>query len=79
MTHVTVHVAGPVKNGMQSCSRCGEALIDYRGTNVMVAGESARLMFWPDGGFIGRVGAGWVLMEKDATCVDEIACRSSIQ
>jgi hypothetical protein len=27
-----VHLAGELADGVQACSRCGEVLIDYRGT-----------------------------------------------
>ncbi len=87
MTTVTVHIAGPVEGGLQLCIRCGAVLINYRGKTVMVAkqhgmsegGQCPQLSFWPEGGFIGLAGAGSVLMKQDASCIDEIACGSSVQ
>ena len=45
---------------------------------AVAMGQRVRKM-QPEGGFIGMVGNGSVLMKQDASCIDEIACRSSIQ
>ena len=75
MSKFIVHIAGPVENQRQACSRCGLILIDYRDKIVMIPiGDDTRLCFWPDHGFIGSAGAGQVLMHRDAWEADEVLC-----
>jgi hypothetical protein len=82
---LTVHIAGPVEDGLQRCTRCGEVLINYRGQYVMIAAPKecspnrVGPSFWPQGGFIGKDGGFSCVIAADASDIDEIACGGMVQ
>lgn len=65
-----VHIAGPMIEGVQKCSRCGVTLIDYRGAAVLVMpGESTpKLGGWQEGGHILQDGNMSAVTFEMVTC-----------
>ncbi len=62
MTITIVHVAGEPEERLQSCSRCGEVLINV--TGAMSTDGAARA--WAVGSFVGKIGNSTILMMRDA-------------
>lgn len=75
--HFTIHIAGPMVDGLQCCSRCGEVLVNYEGAMTPDPGYAIR--GWREGAFVGSGPGCTVLMDRDAQEIDEIACGGLLQ
>ncbi len=79
-----IHVAGPVLGARQECSRCGEVLQEYRGTEAFRLDDmpdpgdaSSAYTFWPAGAEVMVCGpwsalVATMLADRDAS--DERPC-----
>lgn len=69
-----VHIAGAPTETQQRCVRCHKVLIDATGAQSM---DASGMHVWPEGGYIGMMGSGMVLMGHDAQAEDEINCKEA--
>jgi len=78
---IRVHIAGEIEDGVQRCTRCGEILIDYRGTMVMIMpdGTIPVLSGWQDGCFVAVDGSYSGVQDHDARDPFEMACTERVQ
>ena len=76
-----VHVAMEPVGMIQQCARCGVVLSDYR--NAASTGEWSP-SWWPTGAFIGVTEmedgskcnpTGYLVLDRDASAIDEIQCN----
>lgn len=84
----TVHVAGPVQDALQRCSRCGGILMDRRGVAYELGVEPPEPRFWEEGQGV-MVGhsydggpsmmTGMLGMNPDRDRSDEVDCEPQVR
>jgi len=75
--HFTIHIAGPMLDGLQCCSRCGEVLVNYQG--AVTTDPQYQMRGWKQGSFVGFGRGCSVLMNRNAQEIDESSCGGILQ
>lgn len=76
-----VHIAGPMTDGLQRCSICGDVLFDYRHGYVVLDPERQQMdgRGWTEGAFVATAGPCSIVLDHDACELDDTACGGLLQ
>ena len=74
-----VHIAAEPDGPIQKCARCDKVLCDARGAMIQTGERNRQYPFWETGAFVGQVGNGSFLVDRDACALDEQKCNMAVQ